>query len=136
VNEQQLSQRIALNPQVMMGKPVIRGTRLTVEYILNLLAHGATIEEILEEYEGLAQEDVQACLLFAPRQQRGERVDSLAPCAVESQERYLLLTVICFRPFSAAVLGNVTVNTPLSKAASALSVSTVPGSGMVRWKEP
>jgi uncharacterized protein (DUF433 family) len=49
----------------MVGKPVVRGTRLTVEYILNLLAHGATSQEILAEYEGLAPEDIQACLLFA-----------------------------------------------------------------------
>ena len=53
--------------QVMVGKPVIKGTRLTVEYILNLLAHGATIAEILNEYEGLDHEDVQACLLFATK---------------------------------------------------------------------
>jgi len=65
MNEKQLLERIALNPKVMVGKPVIRGTRLTVEYILNLLAHGATFTEILEEYEGLVPEDIQACLLFA-----------------------------------------------------------------------
>ncbi|MGA9996027.1 MAG: DUF433 domain-containing protein, partial [Pyrinomonadaceae bacterium] len=52
---------------VMVGKPVIRGTRLTVEHILNLLAHGATIAEIIEEYKGLTQEDVQACILFATK---------------------------------------------------------------------
>ena len=51
--------------EVMTGKPVIKGTRLTVNYILNLLAHGATIAEILEEYEGLVEEDIRACLLFA-----------------------------------------------------------------------
>jgi len=51
----------------MVGKPVIQGTRLTVEYILNLLAHGATVAEILEEYDGLTQEDIHACLLFATR---------------------------------------------------------------------
>jgi uncharacterized protein (DUF433 family) len=51
----------------MVGKPVIKGTRLTVEYILNLLAHGATVGEILEEYDGLAPEDIQASLLFATR---------------------------------------------------------------------
>ena len=67
VNEQQLLERITLNPQVMVGKPVIKGTRLTVEYILNLLAHGATVAEILEEYDGLVQEDIRACLLFAAR---------------------------------------------------------------------
>ncbi len=63
----QLLERITLNPKVMVGKPVIRGTRLTVEHILGLLAHGATIAEILDEYEGLTQEDIQACLLFATK---------------------------------------------------------------------
>lgn len=53
MTEQQLLERITLNPKVMAGKPVIKGTRLTVEYILNLLAHGATVAEILEEYQGL-----------------------------------------------------------------------------------
>ncbi len=65
MRNQQLFERIVLNPKVMIGKPVIKGTRLTVEFIINLLAHGATIEEILDEYEGLMAEDVQACLLFA-----------------------------------------------------------------------
>lgn len=67
MTEQQLLERITLNPKVMLGKPVIRGTRLTVEYILNLLAHGATVMEILEEYQGLTPEDIQACLLFATK---------------------------------------------------------------------
>ncbi len=51
----------------MVGKPVIKGTRLTVEYVLNLLAHGTTFEEILQECEDLTLEDIQACLLFATR---------------------------------------------------------------------
>ena len=67
MNDQELLERIVLNPKVMVGKPVIKGTRLTVEYMLNLLAHGATIDEILAEYQGLAREDLQACLLFATR---------------------------------------------------------------------
>lgn len=67
MKEQQLLERITVNTKVMVGKPVIKGTRLTVEYILNLLAHGATAEEILEEYKGLTFEDIQACLLFATR---------------------------------------------------------------------
>ena len=67
MTEQQLLERITLNPKVMVGKPVIKGTRLTVEYILGLLAHGASITEILEEYEGLTQEDIQACFLFATK---------------------------------------------------------------------
>ncbi len=67
MTDQQLLERITLNPQIMAGKPVIKGTRLTVEYILNLLAHGATNEEILAEYEGLTAEDIQACFLFATK---------------------------------------------------------------------
>ncbi|MGC8855114.1 MAG: DUF433 domain-containing protein [Halothiobacillaceae bacterium] len=67
MSEQQLLARIVLNPKVMAGKPVIKGTRLTVEYVLNLLAHGATVSEILEEYPGLTREDIQACLLFATK---------------------------------------------------------------------
>ena len=60
-----LLNRISTNSQIMQGKPVIKGTRLTVEYILNLLAQGESIEDILEEYEGLDYQDIYACLLFA-----------------------------------------------------------------------
>jgi uncharacterized protein (DUF433 family) len=60
-----LLDRIVVNPRVMAGKPVIQGTRLTVDYILNLLAHGATEGEILTEYDGLTRADIHACLLFA-----------------------------------------------------------------------
>jgi uncharacterized protein (DUF433 family) len=67
MKDQQLLERITVNPKVMVGKPVIKGTRLTVEYILNLLAHGATVTEILEEYDGLTMDDIQACWLFASR---------------------------------------------------------------------
>jgi len=67
MTEQQLLNRIIINPKTMVGKPVIKGTRLTVEHILRLLAHGATVAEILEEYEGLVKEDIQACLLFATK---------------------------------------------------------------------
>ena len=65
MEQKQLLERIVLNPEIMAGKPVIKGTRLTVQYILNLLAHGATIDEILHEYKGLTKEDVLACLLYA-----------------------------------------------------------------------
>ncbi len=67
MNDEKLLARIAVDPQVMVGKPVIRGTRLTVEHILNWLAHGMTVEEVLQEYPGLTREDVQACILFATR---------------------------------------------------------------------
>ncbi|MEM8637958.1 MAG: DUF433 domain-containing protein [Cyanobacteria bacterium P01_G01_bin.54] len=64
-NDRPLLQRITTDPKIMVGKPVIKGTRLTVEFIVNLLAHGSTTTDILEEYNGLTAEDIQACLLFA-----------------------------------------------------------------------
>jgi uncharacterized protein (DUF433 family) len=67
MKDEELLQRITVNPKVMVGKPVIKGTRVTVEYVLNLLAHGATVAEILGEYKGLTVEDIQACILFATR---------------------------------------------------------------------
>ena len=67
MNDLELLARISVDPEVMVGKPVIKGTRLTVEYILNMLAHGAKDDEIIEEYEGLSKEDIHACLLFAKK---------------------------------------------------------------------
>ena len=67
MKDQELLERITVNPKVMVDKPIIRGTRLTVEYILNLLAHGATVTEIVSEYNGLTKEDIQACILFATK---------------------------------------------------------------------
>ena len=67
MTDQELLNRVIADPKIMVGKPVIRGTRLTVEYILNLLAHSATVPEILEEHEGLVEADIRACLLFASR---------------------------------------------------------------------
>jgi len=67
MKDEQLLERIVMKPKVMVGKPVIRGTRLTVDFILNLLAHGATEKEVLEEYKGLTEEDIRACFLFATK---------------------------------------------------------------------
>lgn len=67
MKDAEMLQRISLNPKVMVGKPVIAGTRLTVEYVLNLLAHGQTQDQIIQEYPGLTESDIQACLLFASR---------------------------------------------------------------------
>ena len=61
----QLIERIEINPGVLAGKPVIKGTRLSVQYILGLLASGADFNEVLSEYSTLSPEDIQACLLFA-----------------------------------------------------------------------
>ena len=67
MKDKKLLNRIVLDPKVMVGKPVIRGTRLTVDFILNLLAHGTTEDDILNEYKGLENEDIQACFLFATK---------------------------------------------------------------------
>jgi len=68
MKDQELLERITLDPKAMVAKPIIKGTRLTVEFIRNLLAHGATITEVLREYDGLTEEDIRACSLFAIKQ--------------------------------------------------------------------
>lgn len=67
MTDQALLARITSRPGVLAGKPTVRGTRLSVEFILSLLAHGASESEILAEYGGLAPEDLAACLLFASK---------------------------------------------------------------------
>ena len=67
VTDADLLARISCDPAVLAGKPVIAGTRVSVDYVLNLLAHGASVEEIVEEYAGLTPDDIRACLLFAQK---------------------------------------------------------------------
>ncbi len=67
MTDQELLARIVCDPKRMVGKPVIKGTRLTVDYILHHRTHGSTTDEILEEYEGLEADDIRACLLFAAK---------------------------------------------------------------------
>lgn len=67
MKEQQLLERITINPKIFGGKPIIRGHRLAVEHILGMLAAGDTIETLLEAYPSLEKEDVQACLVYARR---------------------------------------------------------------------
>ena len=78
-----LLQRITLNPRVLAGKPVIAGTRLSVDFIVNLLAHGATEQEILAEYRGLTSDDIRACLLFAARSLQQSSFMPLEATAIE-----------------------------------------------------
>ena len=63
--EHLLLQRITRDERVIAGQPVLKGTRLTVTFVLGLLAHGATVDEIVTEYQGLTPDDLRACLLFA-----------------------------------------------------------------------
>lgn len=62
-----LLNRIETNPNIMFGKPIIRGSRLPVEIILEKLAYGETEDEILKEYPFLKKEDIKAALLFAAK---------------------------------------------------------------------
>jgi uncharacterized protein (DUF433 family) len=67
-------QRISINPKVMFGKPVIRGTRVTVELILRKIAAGLTEKEILEHHPHLTVEDVRAAAEYAADQLAGEDI--------------------------------------------------------------
>jgi len=58
-------ERIVVDPEIMVGKPVVKGTRLTVEFILELLSQGWNEDSILENYPGLTHEDILACLAYA-----------------------------------------------------------------------
>lgn len=60
-----VTNRIDINPKVMLGKPVIRGTRIPVELILRKLAEGATYADLLDAYPGLAEEDIHAAITYA-----------------------------------------------------------------------
>jgi len=66
-------ERIVTNPDILVGKPSVKGTRLSVELILGWLAQGWTIEVLLENYPTLAREDVLAALAFAADMMRDER---------------------------------------------------------------
>ena len=66
--------RITVNPKVLVGKPVIKGTRIAVEFVVELLGRGWTVEQILHEYDHLTPEDIQACLAYASEVLKSERV--------------------------------------------------------------
>ncbi len=67
-------ERITTDPKVLVGKPIIRGTRISVEFVIDLLARGWTHEQILSEYDHLKPEDIQACLAYANEVLKSERV--------------------------------------------------------------
>jgi uncharacterized protein (DUF433 family) len=71
VNRQE---RISIGPSFLVGKPVIKGTRLAVEFMIDLLAQGWTEPDILRNYPGITREDIQACLAYASNVLHGEKV--------------------------------------------------------------
>jgi uncharacterized protein (DUF433 family) len=71
----ELLQRISIDPNICFGKPCIRGHRIWVSLILDLLASGDTIEEILADYPGLEREDIQACIAYGSEMSRERYVD-------------------------------------------------------------
>jgi len=72
-----LLERITVNPKVLVGKPTIRGMRISVEQILNLLSRGMTVSEIIEEHPVLEEEDIRAALYYAYKMMSIERVYSV-----------------------------------------------------------
>ena len=71
-------ERIILDPAILTGKPVVKGTRLAVEFIIALMAQGWTEEDLLRSYPGLTHEDVLACLHYASEALQAERVYPIA----------------------------------------------------------
>jgi uncharacterized protein (DUF433 family) len=67
MTEQRLLRRIVTNPKVMLGKPVVKGTRLPVEIIVEKLAYGETFEDLKRDYPFLQDDDIRAALLYAAR---------------------------------------------------------------------
>ncbi|MGE0825938.1 MAG: DUF433 domain-containing protein [Candidatus Binatia bacterium] len=72
-------ERIVIDPEILAGKPVVKGTRLAVEFIMELLAQGWPEAEILRNYPGLTHEDILACLGYASDILHAEKVYPLRP---------------------------------------------------------
>ena len=74
---EQLLTRITVNQNIMLGKPTVRGTRLTVEHILKATGRGLTFNQLHEDFPFLEPEDIQACILYATQLVENERVYAL-----------------------------------------------------------
>mgnify|MGYP001383820048 CR=1 FL=1 len=74
MREKELLKRIIVNPKIMLGKPVIKGTRLTVEIIVEKLAYGETIENIKKDYPFITEDDIRAALPYAAKRLAHEEV--------------------------------------------------------------
>ena len=71
-------ERIVVDPNILLGKPVVKGTRLSVEFIIELLAQGWSEEDLLRNYPGVSKDDIRACLAYAGELLQAERVFLLA----------------------------------------------------------
>ncbi len=71
----ELLEHISIDPQVCFGKPCIRGTRIWVSFVLDLIAAGLSVEEVREEYPQLSREDVLACVAYGAEMSRERFVD-------------------------------------------------------------
>ena len=67
-------ERITVDPNVLVCKPIVRGTRISVEFVIDLLGRGWTVDQVLEEYDHLVLQDIQACLAYASEVLKSERV--------------------------------------------------------------
>jgi uncharacterized protein (DUF433 family) len=74
MNEKTLLKRICINPKIMLGKPIIKGTRLSVEIIVEKIAYGETIEDLKKDYPFLTDQDISAALLYAAKQLSNEEI--------------------------------------------------------------
>lgn len=74
MNEKELLKRIVINHRIMLGKPVIRGTRLTVEIIVEKLAYGQTFDDLKKDYPFIKEDDIRAALLYAAKSIAREEV--------------------------------------------------------------
>jgi len=83
MNQEQLIKRISFDPEIFGGKPIIRGRRLAVEHVLDMLAAGDNPDTILQGYPWLEPADIQACLVYASLLARHERIE-LLPDALAS----------------------------------------------------
>ena len=74
MTEKALLRRIAVDPKIMLGKPVIKGTRLPVEIIVEKVAYGASVDDLKKDYPFLKKDDVRAALLYAAKRIANEEV--------------------------------------------------------------
>jgi uncharacterized protein (DUF433 family) len=79
MQEQEIFERITIDPKIFGGKPIVRERRLAVEHVLGMLSAGDTPETILEGYDWLEREDIDACLVYARRVVGRERVEPALP---------------------------------------------------------